>query len=58
VYRVAPSLMLVIPTDTEVSLQFGITWVEVVGTALTVTAVLGLVAYAFVRVRRRTRATV
>ena len=57
VYRVAPSLMLVIPTDSEVSLQFGITWVEVVGAALTVTAVLGLVAYAIVRQRRRRRAT-
>ncbi len=58
VYRVAPSLMLVIPTDEEVTLQFGRTWVEVVGAALTLTAVVGLVVYAVVRVRRRGSAVV
>lgn len=53
VYRVAPSLMLVIPTDEQVTLQFGRTWVEVVGAVLTMTAVVGLGAYAVVRIRKR-----
>jgi uncharacterized membrane protein len=55
VYRVAPSLMLVIPDQTDVELQFGNTWVENLGIALTVVTVGGLVAYAVVR-RRRTKA--
>jgi hypothetical protein len=53
VYRVAPSLMLVIPTAEEVTLQFGRTWVEVVGAALTLTAVVGLGVYTVVRIRKR-----
>ena len=58
VYRVAPSLMLVIPTDTEVTLQFAYTWVEIVGGAITLVALLGLSAYAVIRIRRRRRAAV
>lgn len=55
VYRVAPSLMLVIPTQSEVALQFGLTWVEILGMAITVIAVAGLIAYAVVRIVRRRR---
>lgn len=56
VYRVAPSLMLVIPTESEVTLQFAHTWVEILGAALTATAVIGLAAYGVVRIRARRRA--
>ncbi|MGI9528878.1 MAG: hypothetical protein ACR2NG_04140 [Acidimicrobiia bacterium] len=58
VYRVAPSLMLVVPTETDVTLEFGRTWVEVFGMALTVVAVFGLATYGIVRVVRRRRAEV
>ena len=53
VYRVAPSLMLVVPTQSEVTLQFGLTWVEVLGAALTVVAVVGLLIYGGMHVVRR-----
>jgi len=53
VYRVAPSLMLVVPTQEEVTLQFSNRWVENLGMALTVVTVVGLVIYAVVRRRRR-----
>ena len=56
VYRVAPSLMLVIPDQNDVQLQFRNTWVENLGMALTVFTVGGLVAYAVVR-RRKKKAT-
>jgi hypothetical protein len=57
VYRVAPSLMLVIPTDADVALQFSTTWAEVVGMALSIAAVVGLVAYGIVGfIRKRSRA--
>ncbi len=52
VYRVAPSLMLVVPDQTEVDLQFRNTWVENLGITLTVLTVGGLVAYTVVRRRR------
>ena len=58
VYRVAPSLMLVVPTDTEVTLQFAYTWVEIIGAALTATAVVGLTVYGIIRLRRRRSARV
>ena len=58
VYRVAPSLMLVVPTESEVVLEFSRTWVEVVGMALTVVAVVGLGAYGISRSRLRRRAEV
>lgn len=57
VYRVAPSLMLVIPDQEDVTLQFANTWVENLGIALTVVTVGGLVAYFVVR-RRRNKASV
>ena len=50
VYRIAPSLMLVVPAEEEVTLQFANTWVENLGMALTVVSVIGLTAYG---VRRR-----
>jgi hypothetical protein len=55
VYRVAPSLMLVIPSESQVALQFSYSWVEIVGTAVTVAAVVGLIIYAVVNARRRRR---
>lgn len=55
VYRVAPSLMLVVPTQSEVALWFGLTWVEVVGAALLVATVVELLAYGTVYVVRRRR---
>jgi len=53
VYRVAPSLMLVVPTQNEVTLQFQNRWVENLGMALTVLTVIGLVLYWIVSARRR-----
>ncbi len=55
VYRVAPSLMLVIPTQSDVTLQFSYTWVEIVGGVLTIVAVVGLVVYGVVRLRKRSK---
>lgn len=37
-YRAAPSLMIVIPTEEDVSLEFGRTWTEDLGMALTLAA--------------------
>jgi hypothetical protein len=53
VYRVAPSLMLVIPTQSEVTLQFKNRWVENLGMALTAVTIIGLGAYAIASYRRR-----
>ena len=53
VYRVAPSLMLVVPTQNEVTLQFQNRWVENLGMTLTVVTVTGLVLYWIVSARRR-----
>jgi hypothetical protein len=53
VYRVAPSLMLVIPTQSEVTLQFSSTWVEIVGMAITLLTIVALVVYGVVRMRTR-----
>jgi hypothetical protein len=55
VYRVAPSLMLVVPTQSAVTLQFENRWVENLGMALTVITVLGLGGYGIVSHRRRKR---
>ena len=55
VYRVAPSLMLVVPTQSEVTLQFENRWVENLGMALTAITVLGLGGYGIVSYRRRKR---
>jgi hypothetical protein len=43
-YRATPSLMVVIPTQEEVSLQFSSTWVEKAGLALTVLGIVALIA--------------
>jgi hypothetical protein len=53
VYRVAPSLMLVVPTQSEVTLQFKNRWVENLGMALTAVTIIGLGAYAIASYRRR-----
>ena len=53
VYRVAPSLMLVVPTQAEVTLQFKNRWVENLGMALTAATFLGLAAYGVIVHRRR-----
>lgn len=58
VYRVAPSLMLVVPTQNDVELEFARTRVETVGMALTVLAVVGLGAYGVSRSVKRRRAEV
>jgi hypothetical protein len=42
-YRVSPNLMVVIPTDTEVSMHFGRTPVDWLGIALTLLGLIGLV---------------
>ncbi|GMQ86273.1 MAG: hypothetical protein BMS9Abin07_1846 [Acidimicrobiia bacterium] len=55
-YRAAPSLMVVVPTQENVVLEFRNTAAENIGTALTVFALVGLVAYAYlVRRGRRER---
>ncbi|MCZ7532533.1 MAG: hypothetical protein M5U23_03840 [Acidimicrobiia bacterium] len=57
VYRVAPSLMMVIPTQSDVELQFTHTWVENLGTAITIFTIVGLIGYAVVQ-RRKKKAVV
>lgn len=53
VYRIAPSLMMVVPTQSDVTLRFENRWVENVGMALTAVTVLGLGVYGVaVRLRR------
>ena len=58
VYRVSPSLMLVVPNQSEVTLRFENRWVEDLGNTLTLVTVIGLVAYGVVHVRRKKRAEV
>lgn len=41
-FRVTPSLMLVVPTESHVDLKFGRTWVEMVGVGSTLVALAGL----------------
>jgi hypothetical protein len=53
-YRAAPSLMIVIPTQEEVSLEFGRTWAENMGRILTLVALAFLARWA-VRSRRARR---
>jgi hypothetical protein len=55
VYRVAPSLMLVVPTESDVELQFANTWVENLGNALTLLTIVGLCVYG-IRKRREKKA--
>lgn len=42
-WRVTPNLMVVVPTSEEVRLHYGYTWVDVLGFALFVFGILGLV---------------
>ncbi|MFC2153403.1 hypothetical protein ACFLQ7_02080 [Actinomycetota bacterium] len=58
VYRVAPSLMLVVPTQSEVTLQFAYTWVEITGAALTAATVILLIVVSVVALVRRRRTSV
>ena len=57
IYRVAPSLMLVIPEQQDVTLQFSVTWYEGLGTAITLVTVVGIIGYVVVRRRRTKRIT-
>lgn len=52
-YRVAPNLMVVVPTDTHVELTYGREPVEWIGYALTALGVVAVVALAFADRRRR-----
>jgi hypothetical protein len=52
-YRAAPSLMVVVPTDEQVVLEFRQTWPEIGGLALSLVAI-GLLLARLVRRRRRT----
>jgi hypothetical protein len=45
-YRVAPNLMVVVPTDTEVRLTYGRTGIDLLAVALTLLGIAGLVALA------------
>jgi hypothetical protein len=51
-YRVAPALMLVVPTSENVELNFSRTGAEVVGTAMSGLAIVGLVGIAVARRRK------
>ncbi|MGZ5383024.1 MAG: hypothetical protein ACXWH0_03425, partial [Acidimicrobiia bacterium] len=46
-YRAAPALMVVVPTEANVTLEFRSTWAEQVGTALTIGGLLFLVSGGF-----------
>jgi hypothetical protein len=52
-YRAAPSLMVVVPTEEHVVLEFRNTSAENVGMALTLIAFTGLAAYAYRRRKLR-----
>lgn len=54
-YRATPSLMVVIPTETSVELQFTKTWAETTGAWLTLVGTIGLAAW-WVWSRRRSTA--
>lgn len=55
-YRAAPSLMLVVPTEEDVVIEFDNTWVEIGGMALTGGALLGLAGLGVARLVGRRRA--
>jgi hypothetical protein len=55
-YRAAPSLMVVVPTDEEVVIEFRNTWAENLGWMLTLMSFAGLAGWAVARwVGRRRR---
>jgi hypothetical protein len=56
-YRAAPSLMVVVPTEENVVLEFRNTSAENIGIALTVLALGGLAGYAYLRRRERRERT-
>ena len=53
-WRAAPSLMVVVPTDNEVVIEFRNTWPEFSGQVLTVLGVVAMIGRGFVLRRRRT----
>ena len=53
-WRAAPSLMVVVPTDNEVVIEFQDTWAESSGQILTVIGLVGLIVGGFVAWRRTT----
>ena len=55
-YRAAPSLMVVVPTGEDVTLDFRNTWAETGGMVLTGAALLGLAVLGVARLVRRRRA--
>jgi hypothetical protein len=52
-YRLAPNMMVVVPTEREVSLTYGLTGVDWAGRAVTVLGLVGLVALVRWRAARR-----
>jgi len=52
-YRAAPSLMVVVPTSEEVTLEFSNTWAENLGMMLTVVTIAGLGVFFLLRRRAR-----
>lgn len=54
-YRAAPSLMIVVPTEEDVVIEFRDTWAETAGKVLSVSTIVGLVALVMVRRRRAAR---
>lgn len=58
-YRASPSLMVVVPTEENVVLEFRNTWAETGGTVLTIVGILALIGFAVTSVvvarRQRTR---
>ncbi|NQV07244.1 hypothetical protein HQ535_11900 [bacterium] len=54
-YRAAPSLMIVVPTDNDVVIEFSDTWAETSGRWITISTIVGLGAWWFIR-RRRAKA--
>lgn len=52
-YRAAPSLMIVVPTQEQVTLEFSRTWAEDLGRILTLVGIAFLVGWAVYRRRRR-----
>ena len=53
-WRAAPSLMVVVPTDNEVVIEFQDTWAESSGQILTIVGLVGLLVGGFVAWRRTT----
>ena len=56
-YRAAPSLMIVVPTEGHVVLDFKDTWAETSGKTMTAAALVGLGVWGYLRRRRRPSAS-